>query len=111
MSEFVSVDVARAFNGSWHSQTAAIDGVDLTFIYNGMIETKPKQIVEIGCCTGLSTALMALMLDEIGPGQIDSYDMVDRVYFDKSKEVGYLIKELAPNTQTKITVKNGQDVG
>ena len=108
LSKFVSISVARKFNDHWQPQTAAIDGVDLTFIYNGMIAKKPKQIVEIGCCTGLSTALMALMLDEIGPGRIDSYDMLDHVYFDPTKEVGYLINELAPDTQTKITVRTGK---
>jgi hypothetical protein len=105
---FVSDPVAGAFNANWMPKTAAIDGVDLTFIYNCLLADKAEQVVEIGCCTGLSTALMAMMMDEISPGRIASYDILDHVYWDPSLPVGFMIEKVAPDRQTKVVLRIGK---
>lgn len=85
----------------------AIDGIDLTVLWNEMLRVRPGAIVEIGCCTGLSTGLMALMLDQIAPGRIVSVDLAERVYFDETKPVGYLLDQIAPHRQTQVDLRTG----
>ncbi|WP_323035812.1 class I SAM-dependent methyltransferase [Pararhodobacter sp.] len=84
--------LAEAFNRHWAPRMGAIDGHDLVFIHHLMTQHQPKRIVEIGCCTGFSTGIMAQILAANGGGEIHSLDVAETVYFDPSKPVGYLIE-------------------
>ena len=86
--------LAEAFNHHWALKMGAIDGHDLVFMHHLMTRHHPKRIVEIGCCTGFSSAMMAQILAANGGGEIHSLDMAERVYFDQEKPVGYLIEAM-----------------
>lgn len=90
------------FNRNWEKNTGAIDGLDLLFLHGLIAETRPRDVIEIGCCTGLSTAFLALLLDMYGGARVTSVDLNERVYFDPSKKVGYLIEEIAAETKTEV---------
>ncbi|WP_238366657.1 class I SAM-dependent methyltransferase [Mesobacterium pallidum] len=104
----------KSFNERWNGGMGAVDGFDLTFINAIIQRDKPKQVVEIGCASGMSTALMSLMLDSIGGGRIDSYDLAQNYYVDPSKKVGYLVDEIAQQSKTVVDIHRGHtavDVG
>lgn len=44
-------------------------------LYDLVLELKPKKILEFGALGGYSTISMAMALDELGEGYIDSYDL------------------------------------
>lgn len=44
-------------------------------LYDIVIQLKPKRIVEFGALNGYSTVCMAMALEELGRGKIDSYDI------------------------------------
>ena len=108
MSRLLSPNVENALNSHWDEQLKAIDGYDATFIFNALLDARPQNVVEIGCASGFSTALMAKMLEEIGPASITSYDVADKFWMDPSKEVGYLVENIAKSSATSITVRRGK---
>lgn len=44
-------------------------------LYDLVIQLKPKKIIEFGALNGYSTVCMAMALDELGKGKIESYDL------------------------------------
>jgi len=108
MSKLLPTQVEKILNSHWDEQLKAIDGHDATFIFNALVDARPAKVVEIGCASGLSTALMAKMLEEIGPASITSYDIAHKFWMDPSKEVGYLVKKIADSSATEITLRRGK---
>ncbi len=89
----ITTELADWINAHWKAELGAVDGKDIAFIAGLLDQAKPRQIVEIGCATGFSTRVMATLLQETGPSQIDSFDIEDRFYADRSKPVGYLLND------------------
>jgi hypothetical protein len=104
----LSPDLVSWFNDRWTPAMGAIDGYDLRFIASLLDEAKPHSVVEIGCASGLSTAMIGAMLEKIGPAAICSFDLGKRFYADPSKPVGYLIAEAAPRTRVSIELVTGR---
>ena len=98
----ISDALAEAFNHHWAPKMGAIDGHDLVFMHHLMTQHQPKRIVEIGCCTGFSTGMMAQILAENTGGEIHSLDVSETVYFDPSKPVGYLIEAMGHADQVSL---------
>lgn len=46
-------------------------------LYEQVLKYKPKRIVEIGSYFGYTTVIMAMALDELGVGHINSYDLFE----------------------------------
>jgi predicted O-methyltransferase YrrM len=110
----ITDQVVEWFNSRWKPKMGAIDGYDIRFIAALLAEAKPKTIVEIGCASGLSTAVMAMMLEQTGPATLHSIDHADRYYVDDSKEVGYLLEEVGTFENVEVKIHTGQyslDVG
>lgn len=100
--------IAAWFNARWTPAMGAIDGHDLRFMASLLAEAKPKTVVEIGCASGLSTSVLAMMLDQIGPAAITSFDLGTQFYADPSKAVGYLTKEIPVLPRTEIEIVTGR---
>jgi hypothetical protein len=50
-------------------------------LYDFVLETKPKKIIEFGTLYGYSAMAMAMALDELGEGMIYCYDLWDKYPF------------------------------
>ncbi|WP_372574815.1 class I SAM-dependent methyltransferase [Ruegeria jejuensis] len=100
----ISPKVAEFLNTHWNPGMGAIDGHDLRFIHSILCETEPKAVVEIGCASGVSTSLLAMMLPD---AKVHSFDKGERFYADKTKEVGYLAKALSPEGRAAIEISSG----
>ncbi len=83
--------LAEWVNRHWNKALGAIDGKDIAFIAALIEQAKPERIVEIGCASGFSTRVMAALLQQTGTARIDSFDIDDRFYADRTKAVGYLL--------------------
>ena len=56
----------------------------LPLLYKIVKDFKPKKIIELGTGRGKTTITMALVLKELGEGNIDSYDLwIDKYWGDK----------------------------
>lgn len=89
------------------SRNGAIDGYDLRFIAAMIESVEPVQLVEIGCASGLSTAALASMLNQLGPARILSFDLADRFYADPTRAVGFLLDGAPAHERVDVSVKTG----
>jgi predicted O-methyltransferase YrrM len=53
---------AAWFNPRWKPKMDAIDEHDVVFMSALLDRFKPQQIVEVGCASGLSTSVMAMLM-------------------------------------------------
>lgn len=61
------------------------------FLWDQIIKYNPKNIVEIGCCTGMSTGFMAKQVSD--DCKIYTIDFAKKWFEDESKEIGFLLKD------------------
>ena len=101
-------EVVEWFNARWSPEMGAIDGHDLRFLADLLHEAQPAKVVEIGCASGISTSLIAMILAQIGPSSITSFDLGTQFYADRSKKVGYLTAELPSLAHVKIEIVTGR---
>jgi len=104
IGSLLTKEVVDWFNARWSPEMGAIDGYDLRFLADLLHEAQPAKVVEIGCASGISTSLIAMMLAQIGPSSITSFDLGTQFYADASKKVGYLTAELPSLAQVKIEI-------
>lgn len=105
--------LAAWFKQHWSHNMGAIDGRDLAFLAAMIERQRPAHMIEIGCASGLSTALIAQLMGAYGPSKLDSFDLAETFYADPRKPVGYLLDDLPPppNVQTQIhTGRTSMDV-
>lgn len=102
------VALLRAFEG-WDGNLGAIDGRDATFLYNLIRTLRPETLVELGTASGFSSALIALMLaaEDLGQAHLASYDLAARFFLDKSKPLGFLIKDIAGPAAAAVQLHPG----
>ncbi len=55
-------------------------------LYDLVLSLKPKKIIEFGTLNGYSTIAMAMALDEIGEGEIDTYDLWSKYPYKKGQK-------------------------
>lgn len=103
----LSQEIVDWFNARWNHKMGAVDGHDLRFLASLIDETRPGTVVEIGCASGLSTSVMAMMLERLGKASITSFDMGTSFYADPSKAVGYLTAEVPHLAQVEISIVPG----
>lgn len=77
----------------WSHDHGAVDGPDLAFVHMCLSAARADVVVEIGTATGLSTAALAEMQTGLlgAPGHLWTYDLRDRLWYDKNLEVGCMI--------------------
>lgn len=62
------------------------------FLYNAVLEKKPKKILEVGVSSGASSALLLDASFDCG-AILYSVDLATKYYKDNSKNVGFILKE------------------
>lgn len=90
-AEQADQEIAKWLNHFWTDDVDTTDGHDLRFIGSILDEHRPKTIVEIGCGSGMSAAMIALMQSKIGPAEIHSFDLADRFVPNPAKDIGYVL--------------------
>jgi len=71
---------------------------DAVVIYGAARILKPKIMCEIGVASGLSSVLMLEgVLRYGGEPTLYSYDLLDHLYYDDTKQVGFFLSEVAPH--------------
>lgn len=53
-------------------------------IYNYIIQTKPKLVIEFGCLYGYSTVAIGMALKELGQGKLKCYDLWENYQYKHS---------------------------
>lgn len=82
------------------------------FLHARILERMPDQMVEIGTCSGLSTAVIGdalAVLDAAHGGSRSaiSYDNSDTCFFDRSKPVGYFLALAPEEARCRVQVRTG----
>lgn len=82
------------------------------FLHRRILEHAPDQVVEIGTCAGLSTAVMGdalALLDAALGGRraAVSYDNSTTCFFDNSKPVGYFLEGEPEDIRARVRVRTG----
>ncbi|MCL6283608.1 class I SAM-dependent methyltransferase [Ruegeria sp. 2012CJ41-6] len=97
------------FNARWAPQMGSIDGHDVSFLAALFGQHEPRQIVEIGCASGLSTSVLAMLAQRNGSASIASFDTAHQFYGDRSKPLGYLLNEALPHPDVSVQLFPGCD--
>lgn len=81
---------------------------DAVVIYGAAKILKPKIICEIGTASGLSSVL--LLEGALRGGEsptLYSYDTLDKLYYDHTKNVGFFLHEVAPQLENYFHLHSG----
>ncbi|MEO0676250.1 MAG: class I SAM-dependent methyltransferase [Pseudomonadota bacterium] len=105
----IGPDLVEWFNARYTHQMGAVDGQDILFLAAMVEEFRPRKIVEIGCASGLSTSVLAHLVEQVciadgAEARIDSFDVYDRFYADPSKPMGYLLDEALAHPHVDVTL-------
>ncbi|PSL17145.1 class I SAM-dependent methyltransferase [Shimia abyssi] len=85
----------------------ALDGRDLVFLEQLLLQHKPRTVAEIGCASGLSTSMLQMMTEQYGGSNIRSFDLAEKFYGDPDKYTGYLLDEVPERNKTKVKLFTG----
>ncbi len=88
--ESIAAIHARHWRKGWGSVTVEEAG----FILDAVAARRPRRFVEIGTASGLSGALIRLMLAAHGGERFVTHDVTDRFFGDTSRETGFLLEEV-----------------
>ncbi|MFN4154497.1 MAG: class I SAM-dependent methyltransferase [Paracoccaceae bacterium] len=104
----ISTELTDWFNARWVGDMGAIDGQDVAFIADLIEQERPRNVVEIGCASGMSSCILASLLSSAGGGTIHSFDLMERYYVNPEKPVGYLLDEAPSHPGVGVTVHRGK---
>lgn len=88
---------------AWVAQ-GSVSGGDAMFLYSMVRCLKPRRIVEIGVASGCSSSVLAAaasdagrpMPDERHEPVVHGFDILDHVYYDRTRPVGSALHEMIP---------------
>jgi len=104
----ISTELAEWFNARWFGEMGAIDGQDVAFIADLIAQHRPRNVVEIGCASGMSSCILAALMSSAGGGTLNSFDLMEHYYVNPEKPVGYLLAEAPPHPGVSVTVNRGK---
>lgn len=78
----------------WREGWASVTVDDAEFILEVVATHRPRRFVEIGTASGLSGALIRLMLAAHGGERLATHDVSARFFGDPSRETGFLLDEI-----------------
>jgi predicted O-methyltransferase YrrM len=81
---------------------------DAVVIYGAAKILMPKIICEVGTASGLSSVLMLEgALKNGGRPTLYSYDMLNNLYYDHTRKVGFFLYEVAPHLERYFHLRTG----
>ncbi len=80
------------------------------FLHQRILARVPDRVVEIGTCSGLSTAVIADALTVLdaavgGERKVITYDNSTTCFFDRSKSIGYFLKQVPEDVRGRVTIR------
>lgn len=81
---------------------------ELLFIRRVIQKYKPRNILEIGTASGLTTGFLARFLDEVGGASVTSVDVERKFFGDHRQSVGYLASEIYQGDGVSIQIEPGK---
>lgn len=69
-------------------------------------QERPRSFIELGTSSGLSTGLLALMLDANGGERVCSVDVNERYYKDESLPTGFLVPEVYTGDRVEVELRS-----
>ncbi|MGN1154361.1 MAG: class I SAM-dependent methyltransferase [Candidatus Gastranaerophilaceae bacterium] len=63
------------------------------FLYDSIMEVKPKKILEVGVSSGASSSLILEAVKNNSDAKLYSVDLIDNYYKNHTKKTGFLVKE------------------
>ena len=82
--------------------------IDELYFINGLIRKyKPIKIIEIGVCTGGTSAVILNAIKEIESAKLYSFDLEKKHYLHDSFDVGYVVRDYFPELLNKWKLFTG----
>ena len=103
----IDKDIADWFNRHWSPKMGAVDGHDIAFLAALIDRDRPARFVEIGCASGLSTSVIAMLMTQIAGAKLSSFDLGETFYADPDKKVGYLLDSVARDRRAEVEISTG----
>ena len=86
----------------WKPGYGAVEPSELAFIQTLIATHKPRNFVEIGMASGMSTGFIATFLEDAGGESLLSLDHDDTFFGDKSKPNGFLVPEIYKGSRLAV---------
>lgn len=77
---------------------------DAMFLYDAVRGLRPRRVLEIGVASGGSSSVILRALADSGSGVLESFELHPFCYFDRSKPVGCMARELVPQLMDRWTL-------
>ena len=90
----------------------SINEKEARFLHALLLGKAPARCAEIGTCSGLSTAVMAdalvlLNQEDGGNRRAISYDLLDHLYFDATRKVGFFLDSMPEPVRAAAELRTG----
>ena len=109
-SKFEQIDVNILFPIQEKIKQIVELSFDAQTFLNGLIRKyKPKKILELGVSAGGSSSLILNAIKDIPNSKLYSIDRYNEWYKNKSKKVGWLVKERFPELMNKWILYTGRN--
>lgn len=95
-------EIKHIFDKYWKRGWGSVSIADLLIIQEIIVEKQPKTFVELGMASGMSAALIALMMEKNQGKALYTFDHNNTFFGDPSKENGFLIDLIAGDSPVNI---------
>lgn len=104
-----TIEQIRLVHGrKWNAGLGSISAEEAFFLQEGVAEDKPANVIEIGTASGLSTGFLAMFMHACHGSRIISLDYDTTFWGDRSKETGYLAKEIYSSNRVSLDIVRGK---
>jgi len=92
----------------WQPGFGTITEYDALYLLEGIKKCKPKNVLELGTASGISTGLIASFLHDNDGDKLTTIDYSETFWVDKTKPTGYLASEIYKKNRVDIKFIRGQ---
>ena len=93
----------------WRKGYGSISANEANYIQMGVSQYKPRRFIEIGTASGLSAGFIGLFMHENGGGELVTIDLDETFWVDRSKETGFLARDICPHDSVDFRFLRGQN--
>ena len=98
-------EIYQVYSQYYLKDMGAVSIGDVQFLCDLIEESKPTKCFEVGVASGMSTVFILKALAKLGPErELISVDISKDYYFDKTKQVGYIVDSALPQPGCKFNL-------
>lgn len=101
-------EIEDIHNRHWKKGYGSISANEALFLQTGITNYKPKQFIEIGTASGLSTGFIALFMDENAGVNLTTLDLDTTFWVDRTKATGFLTEKIYQHDRVDIDFIRGE---